>query len=72
VVQNQPSQIVCESETHFQNNQSKIDWRYGSSGRMPKAPSSNPSPTKKKKQCSPINQVSIASLQSGDPGEMAV
>jgi hypothetical protein len=38
-VQGQPGQIVLETapppHTHLQNNQSKLDWRHGSSGRVP-------------------------------------
>jgi hypothetical protein len=40
-----PAQANRSRDRHLQNNQSKVDWRCGPSGR---ALSSNPSPTKKK------------------------
>jgi hypothetical protein len=51
-VQGQPTQIVCETPPHLQNNQSKMDWRCGSSNRAPALrglQGSNPSNTEKKK-----------------------
>jgi hypothetical protein len=53
MIQGQLRQIVHETPpANLQNNQSKMDWRCGSSGRMPtlqcKALSSNPSPPPKK------------------------
>jgi hypothetical protein len=52
MVQVQPRKIV--HRPHLQNNQSKMDWRHGSSSRVTafkhEGLSSNSSPTKKKKE----------------------
>jgi hypothetical protein len=52
MVQVQPRKIV--HRPHLQNNQSKMDWRHGSSSRVTafkhEGLSSNSSPTKKKKR----------------------
>jgi hypothetical protein len=34
-VRGQPRQIVCKNCPHLQNNQSKMDWKYISSSRLP-------------------------------------
>jgi hypothetical protein len=54
-------QEQIDLKTHLKNNQSKMDWRCGSSGREPAlqalSPSSNPGPTKK------INYIKIKLLE---------
>jgi hypothetical protein len=42
VVQGQLGQIVHETPPHLQNNQSKMDWRCGSSSRVPALPAQSP------------------------------